>query len=166
MIHFIISKGIGICFCWVPSHCGIFWNEAADRLAKIEAFNNSNTVLNEKLPLSAKEMYSLLEHSICTKASVSRDNFLTHSRSITSLVFKIRLNSWITKYTDVSCICSQQLSIHNLLLECPILLSKYQMNDMDFHQKYNNTKDILNDKETNFALIAKVILSTPIGRLL
>ena len=34
MINCIMNRGIGIDFCWVPSHCGLYWNETADRLAK------------------------------------------------------------------------------------------------------------------------------------
>ena len=34
LIHCIMYKGIGIEFCWVPSHCGLYWNEISDKLAK------------------------------------------------------------------------------------------------------------------------------------
>ena len=27
LIHCIMYKGIGIEFCWVASHCGLYWNE-------------------------------------------------------------------------------------------------------------------------------------------
>ena len=33
LIHCIMYKGIGIGFIGVPSHCGIYWNEASDKLA-------------------------------------------------------------------------------------------------------------------------------------
>ena len=26
-MHCTMSRGIGIQFCWVPSHCGLYWNE-------------------------------------------------------------------------------------------------------------------------------------------
>ena len=32
LIHCIMYKGIGIEFCWVPSHCGLYWNEISDKL--------------------------------------------------------------------------------------------------------------------------------------
>ena len=34
LIHCIMYRGIGIEFCWVPSHCGLYWNEISDKLAK------------------------------------------------------------------------------------------------------------------------------------
>ena len=32
LIHCIMYKGIGIEFYWVPSHCGLYWNEISDKL--------------------------------------------------------------------------------------------------------------------------------------
>ena len=40
MIHYIISRGIGVEFCWVSSHCGLYWNEISDKLAKQGAMKN------------------------------------------------------------------------------------------------------------------------------
>ena len=34
LIQCIIYRGIGIEFCWVPSHCGLYWNEISDKLVK------------------------------------------------------------------------------------------------------------------------------------
>ena len=40
LIHCILYRGIGIEFCWVPSHCGLYWNEMSDKLAKEVAMKN------------------------------------------------------------------------------------------------------------------------------
>ena len=34
LIQGVMYRGIGIEFCWVPSHCGLYWNEISDKLAK------------------------------------------------------------------------------------------------------------------------------------
>ena len=34
LTHCIMYKGIGIEFCWVPCHCGLYWNDISDKLAK------------------------------------------------------------------------------------------------------------------------------------
>ena len=34
LIHCIMSRGIGIELCWVPSYCGLYWNKISDKLAK------------------------------------------------------------------------------------------------------------------------------------
>ena len=45
MIHYIISRGIGVEFCWVPSHCGLYyWNEISIKLAKQGAMKNMSAI--------------------------------------------------------------------------------------------------------------------------
>ena len=34
LIHCIMYRGVGTELCWVPSHCGLYWNEISDKLAK------------------------------------------------------------------------------------------------------------------------------------
>ena len=34
LMHCILSRGTGIECCWVPSHCGLHWNEISGRLTK------------------------------------------------------------------------------------------------------------------------------------
>ena len=34
LIHYIMYRGIGIEFCWVLSHCGLYWNDVSDKLAE------------------------------------------------------------------------------------------------------------------------------------
>ena len=57
-------KGIGngIEFCWVPSHCGLYWNEI-DKLAKQGAMKNMSEMSNNLL-LSSHEINSLLKKTI------------------------------------------------------------------------------------------------------
>ena len=55
-------KGIGIEFCWVPSHCGLYWNEI-DKLAKQGAMKNMSEISNNLL-LSSHEINSLLKKTI------------------------------------------------------------------------------------------------------
>ena len=43
LIHCIMYRGIGIEFCWVPSHCGLYWNEI-DKLAKQSAMKNMSEI--------------------------------------------------------------------------------------------------------------------------
>ena len=49
LIHCIMYKRIGIEFfclfvCWVPSHCGLYWNEISDKLAKQGAMKNRSEI--------------------------------------------------------------------------------------------------------------------------
>ena len=49
LIHCIMYKGIGIEFCWVPSHCGLYWNETSDKLAKQGAMKNMSEISSNNL---------------------------------------------------------------------------------------------------------------------
>ena len=51
LIHCIMYKGIGIKFCWVPSHCGLYWNEISDKLAKQGAMKNMSEISSNNLLL-------------------------------------------------------------------------------------------------------------------
>ena len=44
LIYCIMSRGIRIEFCWIPSHCGFYWNELSDELAKQGAMKNCNII--------------------------------------------------------------------------------------------------------------------------
>ena len=56
-------KGTGIEFCWVPSHCGLSWNEISDNLAKQGAMKNMSEISNNLL-LSSHEINSLLKKTV------------------------------------------------------------------------------------------------------
>ena len=49
-------KGIRIEFCWVPSHCGLYWNEISDKLAKQGTMKNMSEISSNNLLLSSHEV--------------------------------------------------------------------------------------------------------------
>ena len=57
-------RGIGIEFCWVPSHCGLYWNEVSDKLAKQGAMENMSETSYGNLLLSSREIISILEKNV------------------------------------------------------------------------------------------------------
>ena len=57
-------KGTGVEFCWVPSHCGLYWNEISDKLAKQGAMKNMSEVSSNNLLLSSHEINSLLKKTV------------------------------------------------------------------------------------------------------
>ena len=47
-------------------------------------------------------------------------------------IYKLRLNSWNTKYSqNVTCLCKNILSVKHTLLECPITKELFQKNGYD-----------------------------------
>ena len=164
LIHCISSSGVGINFCWVPSHCGLYWNEVSDKLAKDGASNNANAETFHNIRLSVHELGSMLECSLYTNFSNTQSMIPDCPRQLASLIYKLRLNSWKTKYTQNVCICSKALSVHHLLFECPILLTTYRNNNLDF--SCTNSRDILYNKNNDIISVVQLILRSPVGRLL
>ena len=64
LIHCIMYKSIGIEFCWVQSHYGLFWNEISDKLAKQGAMKNMSEISSNNLLLSSHEINSLLKKTV------------------------------------------------------------------------------------------------------
>ena len=57
-------RGIGIEFCWVLSHCGLYWNEVSDKLAKQGAMEVMSETGYSNLLLSSHEVISVLEKNV------------------------------------------------------------------------------------------------------
>eukprot|EP00745_Piridium_sociabile_P029217 TRINITY_DN4763_c1_g1_i13.p1 TRINITY_DN4763_c1_g1~~TRINITY_DN4763_c1_g1_i13.p1 ORF type:complete len:239 (+),score=0.05 TRINITY_DN4763_c1_g1_i13:231-947(+) len=144
VIHLLSVKGINITFCWVPSHCGIYSNEWADQAARKAANNLVGSVpLNIKLDLhesyrciqkvSRDRFNDLLkasnsqyyEYCVKVKNAANPKPFLSnlptmHSRQITSLMYRFRLNAFRTKCSkNIHCICGKQITVNHLLVHCP-----------------------------------------------
>ena len=66
LMHCIMYKGIGIKFCWVPSRCGLYWNEISDKLAKQGSMQNmsESEISFNNLLLSSHEINSLLKKTV------------------------------------------------------------------------------------------------------
>ena len=105
LIHCIMYKGIGIEFCWVPSHCGLYWNETSDKLAKQGAMKNMSEVSSNNLLLSSHEINSLLKKTVYKQIEKSKFAIPSCSRYLARVIYKLRLNSWNTKYSqNVTCV--------------------------------------------------------------
>ena len=57
-------KGTGVELCWVLSHCGLYWNEISDKLAKQGAMKNMSEISSNNLLLSSHEINSLLKKTV------------------------------------------------------------------------------------------------------
>jgi ribonuclease HI len=163
-IHSIISSGIGITFCWVPSHCGIIGNEICDKLAKNGALNSFNTTVMPHLLLSNMEITSFLDQF--SKRNVKSNKFLSKnvSRHILKIVLKLRLNSLKTKHVkNINCVCGETLSINHLLIpECNFLTDLYKVHNI---QLSTNDINVILQSSVIFE-IAKVLICSVLNNLL
>ena len=61
LIHILSIRGTEITFMWIPSHCGVFYNEKVDIAAKSGAKNVKNS-MQLNIPLCKHEYFSHLKH--------------------------------------------------------------------------------------------------------
>ena len=155
-------KGIGIEFCWVPSHCGLYWHEIPDKLAKQGAMKNISETSSNNI-LSSHEINSLLKKTEYKHIEKSKFAIPSCSRYLARVIYKLRLNSRNTKYSqNVTCIVKTSYLLNTYCLNV-LLLQLFQKNGYDLNA-YNNLRDILynTDVITN---IVKSIIHSPVGKL-
>ena len=73
LIYCIMFRGIGIEFC-LPSHCGFYWNELSDELAKQGAMKKIVISYNNLL-LSSREIASILVNTLYKEFVIPSDLF-------------------------------------------------------------------------------------------
>ena len=125
---------------------------------------NTSEISYNNLQLSYHEIASVLEKTVYQELQKSKPAIPSCSRYLARVIYKLRLNSWNTKYSqNVTCVCKNILSVKHILLECPITTELFQKNGYDLHA-YNNVRDVLynNDVITN---IVKSIVHSPVGKL-
>ena len=172
LVHILSIKGIEVSFVWIPSHVGIRGNERADLLAKKGALNDND---GNAISLSIKNS----GHELCTKLnqhfkkSLSKEkekHFMPNcsERSITKIIYRLRLNAWATKYTkDIRCICEQHdfISVEHILLQCPKMNQLYKEQGIDIQTYSNKNIELLLYDEIMIEY-AKVIKKSPLGRFI
>ena len=55
LVHCLLIKGTDVTFCLISLHCGLTFNECADRAAKQRAMNNMQSTITD-VPLSSKDV--------------------------------------------------------------------------------------------------------------
>ena len=116
---------------------------------------NMSEVSSNNLLLSSHEINSLLKKTVYKQIEKSKSAIPSCSRYLARVIYKLRLNSWNTKYSqNVTCVCKNILSVKYILLKCPITTELFQKNGYDLHA-YNNVRDILynTDVITNIVYI-------------
>ena len=143
LIHCIMSRGIGIEFCLVTSHCGLYWNEISEKVAKQYTIKNMSEISYNHLLLSSHGIASILHKTVYKELEKSKSAIPSCSGYLARVIYKLRLNSWNTKYSqNVTYVCKNTLSVKHILLECPITTGLFQKNGYDFNA-CNNVRNIL-----------------------
>jgi len=167
LIHCVINKGIKLDFVWVPSHVGIFWNEMCDLTAKQGALNSVFSYKVNDIRLSYHEIKSIFEKNIYSKYLDSNNNIISFSRNISSLIYRLRLNCWKTKFCkNIKCSCLEDISVHHILFECLELSNLFLEKGIDRKSYDNNIRNLLYADEHTLFLVAKILLGSDLAKLL
>ena len=95
---------------------------------------------------------------------ISKSAIPSCSRYLARVIYKLRLNSRNTQYSqNVRCVCKNILSLKYILLECPITRVILEKNGCDFNA-YNNVKDSLNNTDVINSIV-KLIVRIHVGKL-
>ena len=137
------DKGTRVCFCWVPSHCGIGGNERVDQLAK-ETLDQDIDPLASVHYTDMKPLVNYIQKLVQTKWDVAvhgRDLYLVKptlgppktfqhlTRAEEVVITRLRIgHTKATKFHILSrgpptgCHhCGQTLTIDHMMLECALL---------------------------------------------
>ena len=174
MKYLLIVSCTGTEFCWVLSHCGLYWNEISDKLAKQDAMKSVSVILSNNLILSSYETACIFEIKCTIQLSIYQciKNLEKSKSAIPSCliylaraIYKFRLNSWNTKYSQtVACICKNVLAVNHILLYCPITTKSFQKNGYDFNA-CNSVRNILCNTDV-MTSVFKLIVHSAVGKLL
>ena len=116
--------------------------------------NTSNNLL-----FSSHEVNSLLKKAVYKQIEKSKFAIPSHSRYLARVIYKLRLNSWNTKYSrNVTCVCKDILFVKHILLECPITTVISEKNGYDLNA-YNNVRDILYNTDVVTNIVRSIVHS-------
>ena len=131
LMHSIMSRSIGIEFCRVPSHFGLYCNEMSGKLAKQRAVRNMSEISYNNLLLSSHETASVLEKMCIKNWKTAKSAVSSRLRYLARVISMFRLNPWNPKYSRiVTCVCKNVLSVNHILLECPVTTGLFQITSM------------------------------------
>ena len=95
---------------------------------------NMSEISYNNLQLSYHEIVSILEKTVYQELEQSKSVISSCSRYLARVIYKLRLNSWNTKYSQhVTCVCKNITSFKHILIECPITIDLFKKNECDFN---------------------------------
>ena len=184
LLYHLSMKNTVIEFCWVPSHCNIHGNEMADRAAKKGATKSNNFISLPILP-SVDESYRRLEKTSSGKnpynnivdikpftqiLEIMKKNLyglpLYQSRQLTSLTFRLKLNSFKTRFSkNVICSCGERITQEHILFSCPVMKLFLPGSFTSVYISEEFLPNLLQDFSVLMD-IAETLIHSPLGRLL
>ena len=96
---------------------------------------------------SGQEIKALMVNSFHKKISSDYIEYHHCPQHLCSLLYKLRLNSWNTKYCkNVRCACNNMISVEHVLFECPVLLDLYKEHNLTLDNDMKDVTEFLSNK--------------------
>ena len=130
----------------------------------IIVMKNMSAISCTKLLLSHHDIYSILKKAMRKDLDKNKPAILSFPRYLARVIYKIRLNSWNTKFSKrvTQPICTNPISVYHILLECPITTALLKKDGYDF-TSCNSVTVIDIVYTTNVIIpIAKLIVRSPV----
>ena len=125
---------------------------------------NMSEISYNNLQLSYHEIVSILEKTVYQELEQSKSVISSCSRYLARVIYKLRLNSWNTKYSqNVTCVDENILSVKYILFECPITTQLFQKNGYDRNACSNVKDSLCNNDVINY--VVKLIVRIHVGKL-
>ena len=138
-------------------------HDICDRLAKEGAENSESSVYLNNLLMSSHELTLNIEHYINKTFRTCSSNFNFHPRQLTKILYKLRTNSWKTKYVkDILCDCGSTITIQHIVCDCPILSDLYKEKGVVVTGR--NLDNIL--YSSDIVVVAQVLMSSVVYQYL
>ena len=181
LLYQLSIKNTIVEFCWVPSHCFIHGNEMADKAAR-KGSNKSPNYINMPIIPSTGELLRCLEKVASEKSILSSADKLYHfsiswrkanheyssyqQRQLTSLAFRLKLDSFKTKFVkNVYCCCGEKISRDHILFTCGFMRMFLPVSLTNIYKSIEDLPALLQDSPVLMDT-AKNLFYSPLGRLL
>lgn len=127
-------RGSPVTLQWVPSHVGLYGNEAADAAAKAAARRHP-VATQVTIPHSAAEVKNLIKNTVRKRWAARKTRLAqkyniptfhkrkttqhkTASRYFVGLANRLKTDSWRLKFRQVTCLCGEEFTPEHAIFEC------------------------------------------------
>ena len=128
--------------------------------------NNDNTETIPLLVISSNEIISIFNKKVYKDKSTKKAETPCCSRHLSSFIYRMRLNAWKTKFSNVKCICGDDLSVHHVLFVCHEIKKVLSDNGASFPPNIKNINELLYNNQESIMFSINLILNSQVGKLL
>ena len=121
---------------------------------------------NASLVISTNEINNVLTKNMNMEMITKKTDIPRCSRYLSSFIYRMRLNSWKTKFSNIMCLCGNNLSIQHVFFDCQIIKNELKNHGAMIPQNIHSLNEILYDIQESTMFSLSIILKSVVGKLL